>query len=89
MFLRHKIGRKNGKEHRYWSIVENRRECPAVGQCSGMCYTWAKSTTAQKPTGAKQLKCLTTAANKHRELALFPADRAVPEHACDMACRCV
>ena len=25
MFLRHKICRKDGKEHRYWSIVENCR----------------------------------------------------------------
>ena len=25
MFLRHKLRRKDGKEHRYWSIVENRR----------------------------------------------------------------
>ena len=25
MFLRHKMRRKDGKEHRYWSIVENRR----------------------------------------------------------------
>ena len=25
MFLRHKVCRKDGKEHRYWSIVENRR----------------------------------------------------------------
>ena len=25
MFLRHKVRRKDGKEHRYWSIVENRR----------------------------------------------------------------
>ena len=25
MFLRHKIRRKDGKAHRYWSIVENRR----------------------------------------------------------------
>jgi hypothetical protein len=25
MFLRHKIRRKDGKQHRYWSIVENRR----------------------------------------------------------------
>jgi hypothetical protein len=27
MFLRHKLRRKDGKEHRYWSIVENRRVC--------------------------------------------------------------
>src|SRR4051794_271873 len=27
MFLRHKIRRKDGKEHRYWSVVENRRVC--------------------------------------------------------------
>ena len=25
MCLRHKLRRKDGKEHRYWSIVENRR----------------------------------------------------------------
>ena len=25
MFLRHKIRRKDGKEHRAWSVVENRR----------------------------------------------------------------
>jgi hypothetical protein len=25
MFLRHKIRRKDGKEHRTWSVVENRR----------------------------------------------------------------
>ena len=25
MFLRRKVRRKDGKEHRYWSIVENRR----------------------------------------------------------------
>src|SRR2546423_1434149 len=25
MFLRYKVRRKDGKEHRYWSIVENRR----------------------------------------------------------------
>ena len=25
MFLRHKICRKDGKEHRAWSVVENRR----------------------------------------------------------------
>jgi len=25
MFLRHKVRRKDGKGHRYWSIVENRR----------------------------------------------------------------
>ena len=25
MYLRHKRRRKDGKEHRYWSIVENRR----------------------------------------------------------------
>ncbi len=25
MFLRHKLRRKDGKEHGYWSCVENRR----------------------------------------------------------------
>jgi hypothetical protein len=25
MFLRHRIRRKDGKEHRYWSVVEKKR----------------------------------------------------------------
>jgi hypothetical protein len=25
MFLRHKIRNKDGKPHRYWSVVENKR----------------------------------------------------------------
>jgi hypothetical protein len=35
MFLRAKTRHKDGKEHRYWSIVENRRtdgRCPLAAQ---------------------------------------------------------
>jgi len=30
MFLRHKIRRKDGKVHRAWSVVENRRAQAAI-----------------------------------------------------------
>jgi hypothetical protein len=32
MFPRHKIRHKDGKKHRYWSIVENRRGGPDAGR---------------------------------------------------------
>src|SRR6202050_4182813 len=47
MYLRFARRRKDGKEHRYWSVVESRR----------------------------------CASGRHRQLALFPAERAVPDHA--------
>ena len=34
MFLRYKVRRKDGKEHRYWSIVENRRVSGGRGRKS-------------------------------------------------------
>jgi hypothetical protein len=48
MFLRHKVRRKDGKEHRYWSIVENRRVSGGrtvqrhvlyLGECTAWCQT--------------------------------------------------
>src|SRR6266478_5929565 len=44
MFLRCKVRRKDGKQHRYWSVVENTRVAGGAW-CSDMCCTWAKSTT--------------------------------------------
>ena len=36
MFLRATTRKKDGKEHRYWSIVENRRLSDG-GCCNAMC----------------------------------------------------
>lgn len=75
MFLRSFIRRKDGKEHRYWSIVENRR----IG----------RKRIAQKTVlylgeinDAQQfgwLRAIETVEGDHRrQLFLFPADRQPP-----------
>jgi hypothetical protein len=38
-------GLKDGKDHRYFSIVERGSAAMAVGGCSGRFCIWAKSTT--------------------------------------------
>ena len=53
MFLRHKLRRKDGKQHRYWSIVENRR-VSGGRTVQRQCFTWARSTTASVPPGARR-----------------------------------
>src|ERR1700757_2504590 len=35
---------KDGKQHRYWSVVENTRVARGAW-CSGTCCIWARSTT--------------------------------------------
>jgi hypothetical protein len=86
MFRRHEIHRKDGKEHRYWSIVENRR----VGggrTVRGTCCIWARSMRASARRGARRSKRLTEAAprpHSSRQRALFPEDRAAPPLDCDV-----
>jgi hypothetical protein len=71
---------KDGKEHRYWSIAEKRRigrqrvvdrHVLYLGEINdSQRASWLKSIEAFDETGGRQ-----------RRLALFPSDRAVPEHA--------
>ena len=42
MFLRCKVRRKDGKQHRYWSVVENTRVARGAW-CSGTCCIWVRS----------------------------------------------
>jgi hypothetical protein len=54
MFLRAKKRYKDGKEHRYWSIVENQR-LPNGKVWQRQVSILVKSTTAKKPDGARPL----------------------------------
>jgi hypothetical protein len=73
MFLRCKVRRKNGKQQRYWSVVESTRV--AGGRwCSGTCCIWARSTTRRNWRGGS-IEVLEEHAAQPRTLSLFPEDR--------------
>ena len=58
MFVRCKMRRKDGKEHRYWSVVENVRvRGGRVG--SARCSTSGRPTTVSARRGAARLRCWT------------------------------
>jgi hypothetical protein len=74
MFLRSKVRRKDGKQHRYWSVVENTRVAGGAW-CSGTCCTWARSTTRRNWRGRRSIAVLEDGAARPRMLSLFPEDR--------------
>ena len=74
MFLRATTRKKDGKEHRYWSIVENRR-LSVDGCCNAMCCIWGRSTPRRNGRGVNRLRYSKTAQRRRGTLALFPEDR--------------
>jgi hypothetical protein len=83
MFLRDKRRFKDGKGHRYWSIVENRRTAGGrvvqrqvlyLGEINdGQHAAWSKSIEVLDPKGPGT-----------RQLALFNADCPAPELGCEV-----
>ena len=52
MFLRSTNRKKDGKDHRYFSVVENRRVAGAKRR-NELCCIWERLTTSSKPLGGK------------------------------------
>jgi transposase len=78
MFLREKKRFKDGKEHRYWSIVENRRLSNGkVGQRQVLYL--GEINDSQKAGWCKAIEVLDSNNNRATQLALFPDDRQAPE----------
>jgi transposase len=70
---------KNGKEHRYWSIVENRRCGRRVAQ-RPVLYL-GEINDAQREAWTKSIEVFDETAGEQARLALFPADRPLPGEA--------
>ena len=77
MFLRAKVRKKNGKQHRYFSVVENRR----VGQ------NWTAQRTVlylgeindgQETLWRRTLEVFDESYQRYTTLSLFPEDREIP-----------
>src|SRR5881296_3490611 len=74
--------RKDGKEHRYWSIVESRR-CSGAGIVQRHVLYLGEINDSQKESWLKCIEVFDASSQQQVRLALFPADRAIPEHAAE------
>ncbi len=74
MFLRFKIRRKDGKEHRYWSVVENTRVAGGRVVQRPVLYLGEINDT-QNLAWRKSIEVLDAGAAGPRSLSLFPEDR--------------
>jgi hypothetical protein len=83
MFLRHKIRRKDGKEHRYWSIVENRRVCGGRTVQRHVLYL-GEINDSQRAAWCQAVEAFDESSQGNKQIALFPEDRAAPALACDV-----
>jgi transposase len=73
---------KDGKEHRYWSIVESRR-CLGHRVTQRHVLYLGEINDSQKEAWLKCIDAFDPENKTQVRLALFPSDRAVPEHAAD------
>ena len=83
MFLRHKTRDKDGKKHRYWSIVENRRVSSGRTVQRHVLYL-GEINDAQKAAWCQTIEAFDEASRRPRQIALFPEDRAAPPLDCDV-----
>jgi hypothetical protein len=83
MFLRHKVRRKDGKEHRYWSIVENRRVGGGRTVQRHVLHLGEINDT-QKAAWCQTIEAFDESGGRAKQIALFPEDRAGPTLDCDV-----
>src|SRR5246500_3286246 len=74
MFLRHTKRKKDGKEHRYWSIVENRRIDGGRVVQRPLLYL-GEINDSQELAWRKSIAIVEEGAPQPRTLSLFPEDR--------------
>ena len=75
MFLRATTGKKDGKEHRYWSIVENKRVSGGRVLQRHVLYL-GEINSSQAQAWRKSIEVFEDGAENPRTLSLFPADQA-------------
>ncbi len=80
MFLRFNRRFKDGKEHRYWNIVENKR-CAGGKVMQRQILYLGEINDAQHEAWCQLIEAFDEGSQRHRQLALFPSDREIPLHA--------
>ena len=82
MFLRCHHRKKNGKGHRYWSVVENRRLSSGKTAQRQVLYL-GEINDSQQAGWRKTLEVFDERRGQYRQMSLFPADRPLPAGALD------
>ena len=82
MFLRSKIRRKDGKEHRSWSVVENRRVRGGRVVQRHVLYL-GEINDSQRAAWARAIEIFDDRGGA-KQIALFPEDRVAPALSCDV-----
>lgn len=82
MFLRFTNRKKDGKEHRYFSVVENRRVSSGKTIQRTVVYL-GEINDSQQTAWLKTLDVFDEQEQRSRALCLFPEDREIPEGAID------
>ena len=80
MYLRFTRRKKDGKEHRYWSIVESRR-CAGGRVVQRPVLYLGEINDSQRQAWCRVIEGFDEDSRQPRQLALFPAERALPDHA--------
>ena len=80
MYLRPNRRFKDGKEHRYWSIVESKR-CAGGKVVQRQVLYLGEINGSQQEAWCRVIEAFDERAQQTTQLALFPADRPLPEHA--------
>jgi transposase len=80
MYLRFARRWKDGKEHRYWSIVESRR-CAGGRVVQRPVLYLGEINDSQHEAWCRVIEAFDEGSGRHRQLALFPAERALPAQA--------
>src|SRR5215469_5023085 len=80
MYLRFTRRWKNGKEHRYWSIVESKR-CAGGRVVQRPVLYLGEINDSQREAWCRVVDAFDEGSQQHRQLALFPAGQDVPVHA--------
>jgi hypothetical protein len=83
MFLRAKNRLKDGKNHRYWSIVENRRVADGRVVQRQVLYL-GEINDSQKAAWCRTIKVIDEDQDAAVQVALFPQDRSAPPLECDV-----
>ena len=80
MYLRFHQRLKEGKEHRYWHIVESKR-CAGGKVVQRPVLYLGEINDSQREAWCRVIEALDEESQSQRQLALFPASSSVPEHA--------
>jgi transposase len=83
MYLRSTRRLKDGKEHRYWSIVESRR-CGGGKSVQRPVLYLGEINDSQKAAWCRVLEGFDEGEGRARQMALFAWDRQIPAHAADI-----